>query len=673
MRYAATFLLVAAFVFASDAASRRLDDGHAARARRRRATNAPIAGATVTAVSPSQTATTTTDGSGAFSFLALNPDTYTLRVEKPAIRRRRSRGRASLPIKPSTFVIALSPALKTIGRVAARRRQAAWCTGHDQRRVLGQRVGPEGGAVGRRIRARSIKPTARSRACRACRFLRASKAGIRASTSAAATTTRSPTSSTACRSCGNRTSRRSSRSRRSVSRKSRSIPAARRRRRTRRGSPATSIKSSRAARARATRTVDGAIGAPQFYHFSRPRPAARRPTGSSPTTSVWRAANQTYRYVDQFNGVSDPQYFYPLTRSKRTTPCTSSPTAAARCNRGPGSCVGDPELRHALFAGCVVLSSRRFRSRKRHELSLRHPASQRRRARRRAAALRHREHRNAVLLLVQRHERRTASVRAAFPISTRRTTAARSCEGAEPVDNSIPGAFPYSPTDRVYNNSTVNGTTTTPSLVGLDQRDGNNVGFSVEKVQYQRNFDNHSYLRVLGYSEFSDWLINGPNGAQLDFAADPAEYDVLAWIYGAVAIYSNQLGSKNLLTASLRTTRRRCDVRRRVRQRRAELARRDRSGHGALELRREQRQLLQLRQRARSGAASPPAAKAGSSTNAARDVRHPQNFPYICLTPKYRAGRIRRRPKAGAHWIMTGERRRRAVRRRAARSSDRSR
>ena len=84
------------------------------------ASNAPIAGATITAVSPAQTATTTTDGSGAFSFLALNPDTYTLRVEKPGYSPASQPGASVFADQSSTFVIALSPALKTIGRVAAR-------------------------------------------------------------------------------------------------------------------------------------------------------------------------------------------------------------------------------------------------------------------------------------------------------------------------------------------------------------------------------------------------------------------------------------------------------------------------------------------------------------------------------------------------------------------------
>jgi hypothetical protein len=45
-------------------------------------TGAPVAGATVTATSPSQTAHGTTDASGHFQFLTLAPDTYTIRVEK---------------------------------------------------------------------------------------------------------------------------------------------------------------------------------------------------------------------------------------------------------------------------------------------------------------------------------------------------------------------------------------------------------------------------------------------------------------------------------------------------------------------------------------------------------------------------------------------------------------
>src|SRR5262249_43479131 len=120
MRLTATVLLVAAFVFASMPRAWASTTGTLRGRVVEASTNAPVAGATVTAVSPSETATTTTDGSGAFSFLALNPDTYTLRVEKSGFSPASQPGASVFADQASTFVIVLSPALKTIGRVSAR-------------------------------------------------------------------------------------------------------------------------------------------------------------------------------------------------------------------------------------------------------------------------------------------------------------------------------------------------------------------------------------------------------------------------------------------------------------------------------------------------------------------------------------------------------------------------
>src|SRR5579863_9483896 len=120
MRFAATVLLVAATIVAGTPCAIASTTGTIRGRVVDAASNAPIPGATVTAVSPSQTATTTTDGSGSFSFLALNPDTYTLRVEKTGYSPASQPGASVFADQASTFVIALSPALKTIGRVSAR-------------------------------------------------------------------------------------------------------------------------------------------------------------------------------------------------------------------------------------------------------------------------------------------------------------------------------------------------------------------------------------------------------------------------------------------------------------------------------------------------------------------------------------------------------------------------
>ena len=81
-RLPAVVLVMAALVAAGAATARASTTGTLRGRVVDGATNAPVVGATVNAVSPSQTASTVTDGSGAFSFLALNPDTYTLHVEK---------------------------------------------------------------------------------------------------------------------------------------------------------------------------------------------------------------------------------------------------------------------------------------------------------------------------------------------------------------------------------------------------------------------------------------------------------------------------------------------------------------------------------------------------------------------------------------------------------------
>ncbi|MEO6835502.1 MAG: TonB-dependent receptor, partial [Candidatus Tumulicola sp.] len=295
-------------------------------------------------------------------------------------------------------------------------------------------------------------------------------------------------------------------------------------------------------------TVVGAIGGPQFYHFLSVEAGGATPDRLFSYYVGLAGANQTYRYIDQFNGASDPQYFYPLNIASNNAVYNVTDGSCAIA-RGSGSCAGDPNYGATYSPGASYFQAAGFdrESVMNFHVGIPH----------------HNDGgRDDVQLLYV-----TGNIETQFYSSFNDTFTGPVYPGGVPYLDStyydgalgrapnpsqlVTGRFPSSPANRVYNNTTANGTTANPSLIGLDQRDGNNVGFSVEKVQYQRNFDNHSYLRVLGYSEFSDWLINGPNGAQLTFAADPAEYDVLAWIYGAGAIYSNQLGSKNLFTASL--------------------------------------------------------------------------------------------------------------------------
>ena len=87
------------------------------------------------------------------------------------------------------------------------------------------------------------------------------------------------------------------------------------------------------------------------------------------------------------------------------------------------------------------------------------------------------------------------------------------------------------------------------SPVDPSDRDGNWNGYTIKKLQYQKNIDPHSYLRGLVYGAYSNWFINGPQSAQLVFGSDPADYEVLEHGYGGSLIYANQLAPENLITA----------------------------------------------------------------------------------------------------------------------------
>ncbi|MBV8197142.1 MAG: TonB-dependent receptor, partial [Candidatus Eremiobacteraeota bacterium] len=92
------------------------------------------------------------------------------------------------------------------------------------------------------------------------------------------------------------------------------------------------------------------------------------------------------------------------------------------------------------------------------------------------------------------------------------------------------------------------------TTIDPNKQDGSQTFYSIEKVQYQKNFSPSSYLRFQTYWEFSDWFFNGYLSAQLPYGAEPADYEVDDHTTGAGLVYSNQLSPKNLLTAQMTFT-----------------------------------------------------------------------------------------------------------------------
>ncbi len=91
-------------------------------------------------------------------------------------------------------------------------------------------------------------------------------------------------------------------------------------------------------------------------------------------------------------------------------------------------------------------------------------------------------------------------------------------------------------------------------------REGSDNGVALTKLQYQRNINSKSFLRLFGYSQYANWFISGPVSAQQTYGGQLPDYEVLDHTYGVNLVYSNQLSDKHLinftasyLTAKLQT------------------------------------------------------------------------------------------------------------------------
>ena len=82
-------------------------------------TSAPVAGAQVTATSPSQSVTSTTDAAGHFTFLTLSPDTYTVTASKSGYQSTSVPGQSVFADTVQVVPVRMPKALRTIAHVTA--------------------------------------------------------------------------------------------------------------------------------------------------------------------------------------------------------------------------------------------------------------------------------------------------------------------------------------------------------------------------------------------------------------------------------------------------------------------------------------------------------------------------------------------------------------------------
>jgi hypothetical protein len=106
----------------------------------------------------------------------------------------------------------------------------------------------------------------------------------------------------------------------------------------------------------------------------------------------------------------------------------------------------------------------------------------------------------------------------------------------------VPYYYPSSPTDREFD---------APIAVAADgyPRDAQTNTQAILKVQYQRNFTDNAFLRVYGYSYYSNFFGNGPISSWQPYTGyDSGDYEIASHMSGVSATLTDQLSSKHLLS-----------------------------------------------------------------------------------------------------------------------------
>jgi hypothetical protein len=98
--------------------------------------------------------------------------------------------------------------------------------------------------------------------------------------------------------------------------------------------------------------------------------------------------------------------------------------------------------------------------------------------------------------------------------------------------------FPGSPAGRAFQ-----------STIPDNQREAFVNDQAVVKAQYQHNFGTNAFLRVYGYTFYSDWLNNGPLSTLQNYLGPvSSDYELSSHARGLSATFSDQLTSQHLLT-----------------------------------------------------------------------------------------------------------------------------
>lgn len=94
------------------------------------------------------------------------------------------------------------------------------------------------------------------------------------------------------------------------------------------------------------------------------------------------------------------------------------------------------------------------------------------------------------------------------------------------------------------------GSPTNPSVIPPAARDNSFNNTVITKIQYTKNFGSSAYLRVYGFTFYSDWMLNGPynTGFCYFFCPLAPDYELSTHTRGISLQFQDQLNEQNLLS-----------------------------------------------------------------------------------------------------------------------------
>ncbi|GAC1311791.1 MAG: hypothetical protein NVSMB21_21670 [Vulcanimicrobiaceae bacterium] len=490
------------------------------------ATHAPLAGVRVNAVSPSQSASTTTDASGAYRFISLAPDTYVVSVEVQRYDSASLSGVTVLADQAQTLPIGLTKSLTTIGRVRARQPSdlikpgttsdvySINAAGAEASAALG---GP--GGLNSAYSAIASVPGVNVQQGQQGWYQAVSIRGgdidqvgyeldgipVNRVYDNAPQTMLS-----------------------NVGQQELQVYTG--------GTPASADASGIAGYInQVVRTgtypgfakLDLGLGGTAFYHKISGEVGGATPNRLFTYYAGFAGVNQDYRYVDQFNGTSDPHLFYPVYVPGRFNLYDGS---AGTPNVAPGTTYAIATTMDRENIVNLHLGIPHHNDGSKDDVQLLYLTSE------------------IVAKYFSSVNDQGGPANVAQAVGGNGTATFH--DGYvytgplyAPVDPSkiVPVYAPNTPRNRAFG-----------AVSGNDDRDYSDNGVALTKLQYQRNFDAKSYLRLYGYTEYSNWFIGGPANAQFTgyYGAELNDYELPSHTFGLNASYSNQLSDKHLVSLS---------------------------------------------------------------------------------------------------------------------------